>query len=360
MSTEAEVRPATLLTGRHILSSDVFDLEVLEDLFALADALTPVARGEQVTRVLEGAVMASLFFEPSTRTRLSCDSAFHRLGGSVSTTVGAEVSSIAKGESLADTSRVVSGYCDMLVVRHPDENAVWEFAEATHVPVVNGGNGTGEHPTQALLDLYTLRREFARLEKSIDGSRVALVGDLRHGRTVHSLVRLLSLYRGLTIVCVAPLGLEMPVEVLELAAGRGHRVEETGDPRIGLQGADVVYATRLQAERLKSASAAYSDEFRIRRALVDRLPAPDVVIMHPLPRDGRAGANDLSTDLDGDPRLAIFRQTDAGIPTRMALFASVLGVADQVEASLRPTFWYRPASTRPDDAPFYRRAAASA
>jgi aspartate carbamoyltransferase catalytic subunit len=357
MSAQAlAARPATTLTGRHVLSSDVFDLDVLDDLFALANLLTPVARGEQVTRVLEGAVMGSIFFEPSTRTRLSCDSAFLRLGGSVSTTVGAEVSSIVKGESLADTSRVVSGYCDVLVVRHPSEEAVLEIAAATNVPVINGGNGTGEHPTQALLDLYTLRRELARLGKPVDGSRIALVGDLRHGRTVHSFVRLLSLHRDLTIACVAPAGLEMPAEALELAAARGHRVERSDDPTVGLRGADVVYATRLQAERIAGGAPAYSEAFRIDSALIDRLCAPDVVIMHPLPRDSRDGANDLSNDLNGDPRLAIFRQTDAGIPTRMALFASVLGVADQVEASLRPTSWYRPVWTRPDDAAFYARA----
>jgi aspartate carbamoyltransferase catalytic subunit len=356
MRTEAGMRSTTALTGRHVLSSDSFDLEILDDLFALADVLAPVARGEQVTRVLEGAVLASLFLEPSTRTRLSCESAFLRLGGSVTSTAGVEICSIVKGESLADTSRVVSGYCDLLVVRHPDVGAVREIAEATHVPVVNGGNGTGEHPTQALLDLYTLRREFGRLRKSIDGSRVALVGDLRHGRTVHSLVRLLSLYRELSLVCVAPPGFEMPVDVLELATHRGHRIEETSSLEAGLAGADLVYATRLQKERLEEGAVSYSADFRIDSALVDRVCAPDVVLMHPLPRDSRPGANDLSMDLNGDPRLAIFRQTDAGIPTRMALFASVLGVAEQVEASLRPASWYTPASKRPDDPTFYSRS----
>jgi aspartate carbamoyltransferase catalytic subunit len=358
VSAAAAARPATALTGRHVLSSDAFDLELLDDLFALADVLEPVARGEQVTRVLEGAVMGSLFLEPSTRTRLSCESAFLRLGGGVSSTAGAEICSIVKGESLADTSRVVSGYCDLLVVRHPEVDAVHEIAAATNVPVVNGGNGPGEHPTQALLDLYTLRRERARLGKQVDGSRIALVGDLRHGRTVHSLARLLSLHRDLTFVCVAPRGLEMPVDVLELVTQRGHRFEEASDLATGLGGADLVYATRLQTERLPSGSASYSADFRVDSAIVERACAPDVVIMHPLPRDSRPGANDLGQDLNADSRLAIFRQTDAGIPIRMALFASVLGVADQVEASLRPATWYTPTATRPDDAPFYRRSLA--
>ncbi|KOV63451.1 aspartate carbamoyltransferase [Streptomyces sp. MMG1121] len=345
------------LTGKHVLSSDLFDREELERLFALADLLTPVARGRQVARVLEGAVMASLFFEASTRTRLSCESAFLRLGGGVISSTGAEIMSIAKGESLADTSRVVSGYCDLVVMRHPEEAAVHEFAAATHVPVINGGNGAGEHPTQALLDMFTLHQEFARFGRGLDGRRLALVGDLRHGRTVHSLMKLVTLYEDLTIVCVAPEPLGMPVGLLELAESRGHRIELSDRPETGLKDADLVYATRLQTERFADRPLPYSDEFRVDRALVSRVCREDAVIMHPLPRDSRPGSNDLATDLNQDPRLAIFRQTDAGIPMRMALFASVLGAAEAVPGALRPAGWYRPDYTGPDDAPFYRNAA---
>nr|AGZ94394.1 aspartate carbamoyltransferase [Streptomyces sp. 31A4] len=342
------------LTGKHVLSSDLFDREELERLFVLADLLTPVARGRQVARVLEGAVMASLFFEASTRTRLSCEAAFLRLGGGLITSTGAEIMSIAKGESLADTSRVVSGYCDLIVMRHPEENAVHEFAAATNVPVVNGGNGAGEHPTQALLDMFTLHREFGRSGRGLDGRRIALVGDLLHGRTVHSLMKLVTLYEGLTIVCVAPEPLGMPVGLLELAESRGHRVELSDRPETGLKDADLVYATRLQTERFSDRPLPYSDEFRVDRALVSRVFREDAVIMHPLPRDSRPGSNDLAADLNDDPRLAIFRQTDAGIPMRMALFASVLGAAEAVPDALRPATWYRPDYTGPDDAPFYR------
>lgn len=345
------------LTGKHILSSGLFDREELERLFELAEVLTPVARGRKVSRVLEGAVMASLFFEASTRTRLSCEAAFLRLGGGVITTTGAEIMSIAKGESLADTSRVVSGYCDLVVMRHPDERAVHEFAAATHIPVINGGNGAGEHPTQALLDMFALHREFARVGRTLDGSRIALVGDLLYGRTVHSLMRLVTLYKDLTIVCVAPEPLGMPVDLLQLAEDRGHRVELTDRPESGLKDADLVYATRLQTERFADRPMPYSDAFHIDRALVDRVCRNDTVIMHPLPRDSRAGSNDLAVDLNSDPRLAIFRQTDAGVPMRMALFASVLGAADAVPGSLRPATWYRPDYTGPDDAPFYRNTA---
>ncbi|MEU2246314.1 aspartate carbamoyltransferase [Streptomyces sp. NPDC019224] len=345
------------LTGKHVLSSELFDRDELERLFSLADLLVPVARGRKVARVLEGAVMASLFFEASTRTRLSCESAFLRLGGGVLSCTNAELMSISKGESYADTSRVVSGYCDLMVVRHPDDDAVHEFMAATNVPVINGGNGAGEHPTQALLDMFTLHREFGRDGRGLDGRRVALVGDLRYGRTVHSLINLISLYEDLTIVCVAPAHLGMPVALLERAEMRGHRIELSESPEIALKDADVVYATRLQTERFGGGPVSYGEEFRIDKSLVSRVCRADTVIMHPLPRDSRAGSNDLAMDLNSDSRLAIFRQTDSGIPVRMALFASVLGVAEQIPDALRPATWYRPEYTGPDDAPFYRNTA---
>ncbi len=345
------------LVGQHILSCDIFEREILEELFTLADVLAPVARGQYVTRVLEGAVLSSLFFEASTRTRLSFDSAFMRLGGSVSSTTGAETTSIAKGESLSDSSRVVSGYCDVVVMRHPQVQSMQEFSAATHIPVINAGNGAGEHPTQALLDLFTIRNEFARLKKPMDGVTIAFIGDLRHGRTVHSLIRLMTLYRAITVICVAPQQMAMPKELLDLVVDRGHRLLMSDRPDEILQTADVVYTTRLQKERFITEPDPYSEEFHINKALVTQLCRREAVIMHPLPRDGRAGAHDLSVDLDDDPRLAIFRQSDAGVPTRMALFATVLGVADQVPQSLRPATWYRPDFVGPQDPPFYRTPA---
>ncbi|WP_374672599.1 aspartate carbamoyltransferase [Acidovorax temperans] len=343
------------LLGKHILSCSIFDIELLQQLFSVADQLQPVSRGKKVCRILEGAVLGNLFFEASTRTRLSFDSAFMRLGGSVSNTTGEAVTSISKGESLADTSRVISGYYDILVVRHPDEQAVYEIAGATHIPVLNGGNGAGEHPTQALLDLYTVSREFKRLGKEISSSRIALVGDLRYGRTVHSLLRLLSLFQNLTIYCVSPSILPMPRELLDMAANGGHKIVETGDPKVGLKDIDLLYATRVQKERFACTETAfnYGSDFRVDQALVNAHCKPDVIVMHPLPRDSRAGANDLSDDLNQDERLAIFRQTDAGIPIRMALFASVLGVDHLIPSALRDATWYRPKYIGPNDASFY-------
>lgn len=353
----ADVRPLAQRIAAegqpHLLSVAQFDRNSLEDLFQVADMMQPIARRQKVSRVLEGAVLGSLFFEASTRTRVSFGAAFCRLGGTVCDTTGFTFSSMAKGESIYDTSRVMSGYVDALVVRHPEQGSVAEFARATNIPVINAGDGPGEHPSQAILDLYTLQREFSRLGKLVDGTHVAMVGDLKYGRTVHSLIRLLALYRGLKFTLIAPPSLEMPAHLVDLVARNGHVVEVTQSLEIGLRGADVVYATRIQKERLAGESVeGYTPEFQIREALVDAVCKPDTVLMHPLPRDGRPGANDLSTDLNHDPRLAIFRQTDNGIPVRMALFAVLLGVEHQVARSMRDAGWRAPSHIGPDDAVF--------
>jgi len=338
----------------HLLSVAQFDRGSLEDLFQVADLMQPIARRQKVTRVLEGAVLGSLFFEASTRTRVSFGAAFCRLGGTVCDTTGFTFSSMAKGESIYDTSRVMSGYVDALVIRHPEQGSVAEFARATNIPVINAGDGPGEHPSQAILDLYTMQREFSRLGKLVDGTHVALVGDLKYGRTVHSLIRLLSLYRGLKFTLIAPPSLEMPAYLVELVARNGHVIEQTPSLEQGLRGADVVYATRVQKERFvgEEMIEGYTPEFQVRKSLVDAVCKPDTILMHPLPRDGRPGANDLSVDLNHDPRLAIFRQTDHGIPVRMALFAVLMGVEKQVARSMRDARWRSPAHIGPDDADF--------
>jgi aspartate carbamoyltransferase catalytic subunit len=351
----ADLRSRIAVEGRpHLLSVSQLDREAVEDLFQLADVMQPIARRRKVSRVLEGAVLANLFFEASTRTRVSFGAAFCRLGGSVCDTTGFTFSSMAKGESIHDTSRVVSGYVDAIVVRHPEQGSVAEFARATNVPVINGGDGPGEHPSQALLDLYTIQREFSRIGKVIDGAHVALVGDLKYGRTVHSLIKLLALYRGLKFTLIAPRSLEMPSEIVDAVARGGHVVHLSASPAEGLRGADVVYATRIQKERFTGESVeGYGPAFEINRALVEAACKPDAVLMHPLPRDSRAGAHDLSTDLDHDPRLAIFRQTDNGIPIRMAIFAVLLGVEKLVQRSLRDATWIAPACIGPEDSVFH-------
>lgn len=341
--------------GKHqLLSVDQFSRESVEEFFRIADQMQPIARRQKVSRVLEGAVLGNLFFEASTRTRVSFGAAFCRLGGSVCDTTGFTFSSMAKGESIYDTSRVMSGYVDAMVIRHPEKGSVAEFARATNIPVVNGGDGPGEHPSQALLDLYTILTEFSRLGKLLDGAHIALVGDLKYGRTVHSLLKLLSLYRGLKFTLISPPGLEMPDYVLEQAATRGHVIEQTHSLEQGLPGADVIYATRVQKERFAAEELeGFTPAFQVNKAIIDQYCGPDVIVMHPLPRDSREGANDLSVDLNHDSRLAIFRQTDNGIPVRMAIFAVLMGVEGLVQHSLRDVTWSPPSHIGPDDSIFH-------
>jgi aspartate carbamoyltransferase catalytic subunit len=347
----SDLRSRLTKPGRpHLLSVDVFDRGLAEDVLRVAETMEPIARRRKVTRVLEGAVLGNLFFEPSTRTRVSFGAAFCRLGGAVCDTTGFTFSSMAKGESIHDTSRVISGYVDAIVVRHPEQGSVTQFAAATHVPVINGGDGPGEHPTQALLDLYTIHRELARLGRKLDGAHVAMVGDLKHGRTVHSLIKLLSLYKGLRFSLVAPESLEMPPQLVALARERGHRVRESASIADGVRSPDILYATRIQKERMGGEGLeAYPASFRIDRAAVKAHCGKHTVILHPLPRDSTPGANDLADDLDRDPRLAIFRQTDSGIPVRMAIFAILLGVDHLVTKDLRDAKWISPARLGPDD-----------
>jgi len=326
--------------GRHLLSVSQLDRAGLDELFTLAEAVTPIAERRSVCTVLDGAVLCSLFFEPSTRTRLSFESAFLRLGGEVTTTTGFTFSSMAKGESIADTSRVVSGYTDVLVVRHPDEGSVAEFAEASLVPVINAGDGTGEHPSQALLDVYTLRRELGARGKSLDGCVISIVGDLRYGRTVHSLMKLMSIFTDVTFRLFSPPSLELPAAIEDFVTARGHRVVTCHSAVEAVSGADVVYATRVQRERITEELPASMKGALLDRQMLLEAEATDIVIMHPLPRDSRHDSYDLSTSVDDLPGLAIFHQTDNGIPVRMAIFLTALGVSEEaVRMTLRQRPW---------------------
>ncbi|MBS9403411.1 aspartate carbamoyltransferase [Halomonas sp. TRM85114] len=337
----------------HLLSVDSLSRDHVDHLLRVAARMEPIAQRRQVTRVLEGAVLGNLFFEASTRTRVSFNAAFCRLGGSVCDTTGFTFSSMAKGESLYDTSRVMSGYCDAIVMRHPDQGSVAEFAAATNVPVINGGDGPGEHPSQALLDLYTIDKEFTRLGKRLAGAHVLLTGDLKYGRTVHSLIKLLSLYAPMRFTLVSPPGLEMPSQVIDRVVSRGHRVEQRDSLAGNFSDLDVIYATRIQKERftaeMDESFGGLSRDFTVDRAFLDNRCTDSTIVMHPLPRDSRADANDLDTDLNGDPRLAIFRQTDNGIPVRMAIFATLLGVDALIEHDLRPVRWFVPPTLGVDD-----------
>jgi len=328
--------------GSHILSVGQFERPDVEAIFAVADRMEPYARRRRVTRVLEGAILGSMFFEPSTRTRVSFGSAFNLLGGEVRETTGFENSAIAKGESLYDTARVLSGYSDAIAMRHPEVGSVAEFAAASRVPVINGGDGSNEHPTQALLDLYTIRSELAAQGRGIDGLRIAMVGDLRFGRTVHSLCKLLCLFDRISVTLVSPGELRMPEEIVAALGEAGHSVVESDAMEEGIARVDIVYSTRLQEERFASAeeAALYRGRFRLNQQVYTRHCDPNTVIMHPLPRDSREPARELDDDLNDNPNLAIFRQTDNGVLVRMALFAMVLEVVDQVDRHARDVTWY--------------------
>ncbi len=328
--------------GQHILSVNQFERADIERIFAVADKMVPYARRKRVTRVLEGAVLGNMFFEPSTRTRVSFGSAFNLLGGEVRETTGFEDSAIAKGESLYDTARVISGYSDVIAMRHPDPGSVSEFASASRVPVLNGGDGANEHPTQALLDLYTIKSEVHDRGGGIDGLRIALIGDLRFGRTVHSLCKLLCLFQSLDVQLISPAELRMPGDIVEAMRSAGHQVNETDELEGHIAHVDIAYSTRIQEERFGSPEEAdlYRGRFRLNQNIYTEHCEPNTVIMHPLPRDSREGARELDDDLNDNPNLAIFRQTDNGVVVRMALFALVLDVVDQVDRGAREVNWY--------------------
>ena len=327
--------------GHHILGISQFDRGDVDRIFDVADRMRPYAQRERKTTVLEGAILGSMFFEPSTRTRISFGSAFNLLGGHVRETTGFESTAIAKGESLYDTARVLSGYSDAIVMRHPTAGSVNEFASASRVPVINGGDGANEHPSQALLDLYTIRSELAGRQRGIDGLRIAMVGDLRFGRTVHSLSRLLTRFKNVSVSLVSPAELKMPGELVDEMRQSGIDVVETDQLELGIANVDIVYSTRIQEERFESQADAdlYRGQFRLNQSIYTALCEPNTVIMHPLPRDSREGAQELDDDLNDDPNLAIFRQSDNGVLVRMALFALILDVADQVDEYSKPVNW---------------------
>ena len=328
--------------GSHILSVAQFERADIERIFEVADQMEPYARRHKVTKVLDGAILGNMFFEPSTRTRISFGGAFNLLGGDVRETTGFETSAIAKGESLYDTARVLSGYSDVIAMRHPGEGSVAEFASASRVPVINGGDGANEHPSQALLDLYTIEKEMETHGRSLDGLRIAMIGDLKFGRTVHSLCKLLTLFKNLNVVLVSPKELAMPGEIVEQLRQAGHTVVESEELEQSIAHVDIAYSTRIQEERFGSQEEAdiYRGRFRLNQNIYTSYCEPNTVIMHPLPRDSRSNANELDNDLNDNPNLAIFRQTDNGVLVRMALFVLILDVVDQVDTNSRKVNWY--------------------
>jgi aspartate carbamoyltransferase catalytic subunit len=298
-----------------LLSTADVDRRQVQRILDLAAEFARDVRAHR--RLLDDRVVATLFFEPSTRTRLSFEAAANRLGARVITMSDPAASSTSKGETLDDTARIVERYSDLIVLRHPQDGAAREVAALVSIPVINAGDGTGEHPTQALLDLFTIRQE----RGGLDGQRVALIGDLRNGRTVHSLSRLLTRF-ACPMLLVAPPGLELPPALLQELLEHGANLGVAGFDE-ALASADVVYVTRIQKERFVDLRQyeAVRGSYRLTAATVRRL-APAATIMHPLPR-----VDEIASDVDSLPNAAYFRQAGNGVPVRMALLALLLGAA---------------------------------
>jgi len=308
------------LTGLDILSVDQFDRDTLSYIFTRSREMQELVERVGGCDLLKGYVLACLFYEPSTRTSASFIAAMERLGGGIiPITQGVQFSSVSKGESLPDTIRTLEQYADLIVLRHPEIGSAQLAADYASVPVINAGDGTGEHPTQALLDLFTIRQELGR----VDGLKVAMVGDLRNGRTVHSLTRLLMQYDDISLRFVSPETLRLPMTLMNEIIDRGIKVRETPDVADVIENADVLYVTRIQKERFGDPKQyeEVKDCYEITTELMTHAKK-DMVIMHPLPRVG-----EIHYRVDDDPRAAYFRQVKNGMYVRMALLAAVLGKA---------------------------------
>jgi len=300
---------------RHLIGPHALDRALIEQLLERAAAFEEAS---DIEARLPGQLLATVFYEPSTRTRFSFEAAMHRLGGQVLSAENAtRASSAAKGESLEDAIRVISGYAQGIVLRHPEVGAADRAAQVATVPVINAGDGAGHHPTQALLDLYTMKKELGRL----DHLRVGLAGDLRNGRTVRSLALLLSRFPGNELVLISPPALRMGEDVVGLLQQAQQGVQETEDLVGAIAGLDVLYQTRIQAERFES-----SEEYERHRGVyvvtlevMRRLPE-HAILMHPLPRLG-----EIDPLVDADPRAAYFRQARNGLWVRMAVLDWAIG-----------------------------------
>ena len=321
--------------GKHIISVDQFQRRDLNILFDAAASIRKRIRTHDrgLTELCAGKVMASLFFEASTRTDMSFQAAMRRLGGDViAVSNGVRFSSMYKGENLSDTIRATGCYSDVIVLRHPEIGSSYEAGYYLDLlngridnptVAISGGDGIGEHPTQALLDIFTIYDQ----KRSLDGLTITLVGDLKHGRTVHSLAKLIAYYDAADVrLClVAPDILAMPADITQLVQSHGIRVEQTDDLRDVIHESDVIYWTRIQEERFDDPGAydAIKDRFIMTPQVLEKAPA-DAILMHPLPRKHEMGTRDDHDVLDSDPRAIYFEQMENGMFVRMALLVKVL------------------------------------
>jgi aspartate carbamoyltransferase catalytic subunit len=304
------------LKGKDILHGNQFSKKEIDAIFKTAAGFEKDLKGKNSLSLLKGKILCTLFFEPSTRTRLSFEAAMQRLGGGVISMGSVESSSVAKGETLTDTAQTVAQYADVIVIRHPRMGSAKEVADAVSIPVINAGDGAGQHPTQALLDLYTIRKELG----SLKNLTISLVGDLKNGRTVHALVEVLSHF-GVRFYFVSPDLLRMPEEVAVRMKEKGCEVIETDDLVMAASKSDLVYMTRIQKERFADLSEyeKVKGSYIIDREFLDRLKKK-ITILHPLPR-----VDEIHPEVDSYPGAAYFRQMRNGVFVRMALLAMILG-----------------------------------
>jgi len=302
--------------GMDVVSIRDFSREQIEHVLKLAEKMVPIAKGDERSVLLEGHVLGSLFYEPSTRTRLSFDAAMTRLGGRVLGFDQPTGASVAKGETLADTIRMVSAYSDVIVLRHPQEGAARLAAHFSDKPILNAGDGAGQHPTQTMLDLFTIRKE----KKSIEGNHVVIVGDLKYGRTVHSLSEALAMF-GAELTFVAPPSLQIPKEHMKQIESMGKKPRQNPSLHDAIKDADVLYVTRIQKERFPDPTEyqKVAGMYRIDLELLKDVKK-DLIIMHPLPRVG-----EIAPEVDSTPHAKYFDQAFNGVPVRMALLSLVLG-----------------------------------
>lgn len=296
---------------QHLVRTQQFTRASLRDIFALADALE-----KEPDDSLRGKILASLFYEPSTRTRLSFESAMMRLGGNVLSMENASQSSSAtKGETIEDTTRIVDNYADIIILRHPEQGAAERAAKVSEVPVINAGDGTGQHPTQALLDLYTIQREQGR----IDGVHLALVGNLKYYRSARSLAYLLGKFDDVKLTLVSAPELRMRDDIKTYLTKHNVKFEETSDLATAMRSADVVYQTRMQKEWMtEDEYARLKDQFIITRPMTDAMKK-DAILIHPLPRAG-----EIEIEVDDSPHAVYFKQAGYGVLVRMALLKTML------------------------------------
>ncbi len=307
-----------LLKGRSLIQPEDFSIEEIDQILSLSQKI--IDNPSKYSRVCEGKLLATLFYEPSTRTRLSFESAMCRLGGSIVGFSEPNSSSVSKGESLGDTIRTVACYADAIVMRHPVAGSAVEAASYSEVPFINAGDGGNQHPTQTLTDLLTIKS----LKGSLENHTIGLCGDLKNGRTVHSLVKAMARYKGIKFVFISPEELKMPEYIKESIQAQGHAYYETNNLDEVIGSLDILYMTRVQRERFEDPSEyeRLKNCYILNKAKMDNA-REDMLVMHPLPR-----VNEIDVDVDGDERAVYFKQAKFGMFVRMALVMKLLGVKE--------------------------------